>query len=70
MSFVFWNSGGAFLLTPSALTVNDVGSKQNFLALYLPGLKGKESTPPSMVGHWLAVPLPLTSMYVLLWISS
>lgn len=67
---MFWNSGGEFLLTPSALTVKEVGSRQSFLALYLPGLKAKLSTPPSMVGHWLAVPVPFTSRYVLLWISS
>lgn len=70
MSLVFWNSGGEFLLTPSALTVKEVGSKQNFFMLYLPGLKEKDSTPPSMLGHWFAVPVPFTSMYVLLWISS
>nr|AFK37254.1 unknown [Medicago truncatula] len=66
MSLVFWNASGVFLVTPSALTVNEVGSRQNFLALYFPGLKENESTPPSMVGHWFAVPVPLTSKYVLL----
>ena len=70
MSLVFWNSGGEFLFTPSALTVKEVGSRQNFLAWYLPDLKANESTPPSMVGHWFAVPVPFTSRYVLLWISS
>ena len=70
MSLVFWKSGGAFLLTLSALTVKEVGSKQNFLPAYFPGLKEKVSEPPSMVGHWLAVPVPFTSMYVLLCISS
>uniref|UniRef100_A0A3Q7H7Z5 Uncharacterized protein n=1 Tax=Solanum lycopersicum TaxID=4081 RepID=A0A3Q7H7Z5_SOLLC len=38
---------------------------KNFLALYLPSLKAKLSTPPSMVGQWLAVPVPFTSMHKL-----
>nr|GEV04770.1 zinc finger, CCHC-type [Tanacetum cinerariifolium] len=33
-----------FLLTPSALMVKDVGSKQNFLVVYLPALMPKPST--------------------------
>ncbi|RHN54110.1 hypothetical protein MtrunA17_Chr5g0403131 [Medicago truncatula] len=70
ISLVFWKSSGEFLVMPSDFTVNEVGSRQNFFALYFPDLKENESDPPSIVGHWLAVPVPFTSKYVLLWISS
>ena len=61
MSLVGTNSASPPLNDDSSLTVNDVGSRQNFSSLYAPALSAfKSDVPSSMTGHVLAMPEPLT----------
>jgi hypothetical protein len=62
ISFVFWKSSFLSLNCDSALTVKEVGSKHNFFSVYFPAFTLNPSSPPAMMGHWFAMPVPLISL--------
>ncbi len=61
MSLVGANSASPPLNCDSSFTLKLVGSMQNFWILYVPAFRSfRFDEPPSITGHVLAMPEPLT----------